>query len=66
MKVSELLAELEGVPLDAEVVIWSEEMEHFWKPWVSHVLSSDSSRVAFVEICFDPRAVDSEREVKNA
>jgi len=59
MQVSELLAELDGVPLDAEVVVWSEDTEHFWNPWVSHVLSSDSSRVAFVEICFD-------REVKNA
>lgn len=53
MKVSELLAELEGVPLDADVVVWSEGTEHFWKPWASHIMSSDSSQVAVVEICFD-------------
>ena len=53
MKVKELLAELEGVPLDADVVVWSEDTDHFWKPWVSHIWSGDYSHIAVVEICFD-------------
>jgi hypothetical protein len=53
VKVRELLAELEGVPLDADVVVWSEDTEHFWKPWISHINSSDHSKIAIVEVCFD-------------
>lgn len=58
MKVSELLEALVGVPKDADVVIWSENTEHLWKPWVSYIHSGDYKQIAVVEICFD----NSEKE----